>query len=178
MIDPPRRDQPYPGRLPPVWQQWTRLDFALRVAIVGVPCVVIALLFAASIPAGVAAAVVLGGMGAATGIYVMNRTDRHNAAVERGEIAVVDDPHFEPTTLFELDPSVALRLEQLGYPAHDVGRVVHFDGGWLVQRRNRADVSVVVGEDGGWAFYDPRRVTALWAASEYLAGRGRESEAV
>ncbi len=49
-----------------------------------------------------------------------------------------------------------------------------FDGGCIVKRRNRTDVSVVVGDDGGIAYFDPRWVDDLRAASEYRAGRGRE----
>ena len=53
-------------------------------------------------------------------------------------------------------------------------QVTGFDGGWIVKRRNGRDVSVVVGDDGGFAYFDPRWVDDLRAATEYRAGRGRE----
>ncbi|HEY3810248.1 MAG TPA: hypothetical protein VGL49_02345, partial [Acidimicrobiales bacterium] len=71
-------------------------------------------------------------------------------------------------------PWVIERLDALGYPPTDVGEVTAFAGGWIVKRRNRHDVSVVVGDDGGHAFFDPRWVDDLRAAAEYRAGRGRE----
>ena len=37
-----------------------------------------------------AAAVFFAGVGAATATYAKNRTDRHNAAVDRGEVRTVD----------------------------------------------------------------------------------------
>jgi hypothetical protein len=110
----------------------------------------------------------------ATVTYVKNRTDRHNAAVDRGEIVVRDDPHLRPVSPTELDPVVVERLSTIGYPPPDVGVVLRFDGGWLVKRRHRRDVAVVVGDDLGCARFDPRSTTDLWAATEYLAGRGRE----
>ena len=66
------------------------------------------------------------------------------------------------------------RLGELGYPRADIGQVTGFDGGWIVKRRNRRNVSVVIGENGGVAYFDPRWVDDLRAAGEYRAGRGRE----
>jgi hypothetical protein len=114
------------------------------------------------------------GVGAATAVYAKNRTDRHNAAVDRGEIRVVPDPHLQRLAMVSLDAGVLDRLAIVGYPANDIGEVTRFDGGWIVKRRNRRDVSVVIGDDGGHAFFDPRWVDDLRAAAEYRAGRGRE----
>jgi hypothetical protein len=73
-----------------------------------------------------------------------------------------------------IDPEVLRRLERLGYALGDLARVQRFDGGWLVERRQRTELGVVVGDDGGLAYYDPRWVPDVRAATEYLAGRGRE----
>ena len=174
MIDPPRRGELYPGRLPPVRTQWRRLGRGVRVLIVAGPVLVVVLLFLVSVPAGAAIGVMAVGAGAATVTYVKNRTDRHNAAVDRGEIPLREDPHLRPASPDRLDPGLADRLSSIGYPRGDLGEVTRFEGGWLVKRRNRRDVAVVVGDDDGWARFDPRTVTDLWAATEYLAGRGRE----
>jgi hypothetical protein len=107
-------------------------------------------------------------------VYIKNRTDRHNAAVERGEIRIVADPHLQPHPVDGLDVPAMDRLRRLGYPPNDIGQVTSFDGGVIVKRRNRKDVSVVLGDDGGVAYFDPRWVDDLRAASEYRAGRGRE----
>jgi hypothetical protein len=144
-------------------------------AIVGIPVVLVVLLLAADVTIGLAVAVMVFGVGAATAVYIKNRTDRHNAAVDRGEIPTVADPHLVPLTRAALDPAVLERLATLDYPEHDIGEVIHFDAGWIVKRRNRRDVAVVVGEDGGHAYFDPRWVDNLRAATEYRAGRGRDA---
>jgi hypothetical protein len=154
--------------------QWRRLSRAARLAIVGIPLLLVAGLLAGDPAIGAVMAVLVAGAGAATAVYAKNRTDRHNAAVDRGEIRVVPDPRLQQTTVTSLDVAVLHRLERLNYPAHDIGEVTRFDGGWLVKRRNRRDVSIVIGDDGGHAFFDPRWVDDLRAAAEYRAGRGRE----
>jgi hypothetical protein len=174
VIEPLRKGQPYPGRLPGVRTRWRRLHRSTRLAIVGVPLLFVAILLAADVTIGVVAAVMVGGVAAATAVYAKNRTDRHNAAVDRGEIRVVADPHLLPLSPRALDESVLERLAVLDYPSHDIGDVTRFDGGWIIKRRNRRDVSVVVGDDGGHAYFDPRWVDDLRAAAEYRAGRGRE----
>ena len=174
MIEPLRKGEPYPGRLPGVRTRWRRLSGNTRLAIVGVPLLVVGLLLAADVTIGVVAAVMVGGVAAATAVYAKNRTDRHNAAVDRGEIRVVADPHLLPVSAAALDGPVLERLAALDYPSYDIGDVTRFDGGWIVKRRNRRDVSVVVGDDGGHAYFDPRWVDDLRAAAEYRAGRGRE----
>jgi hypothetical protein len=143
-------------------------------AIIGVPVVLVALILAADAAVGVVVAVMVFGVGAATAVYIKNRTDRHNAAVDRGEIRTVADPHLQPLTPAALGPTVLDQLAVLDYPEHDIGEVMRFDGGWIVKRRNRRDVAVVVGEDGGHAYFDPRWVDNLRAATEYRAGRGRD----
>lgn len=174
MIEPLRKGEPYPGRLPPVPDQWARLPLPARAALVGVPAAVVALLLAVSRPAGVAAAVLAAGAGGATVTYVKNRTDRHNSAIDRGEIVVPPDPHIRRVPLETLEPVVLERLAVLGYPLGELARVQRFDGGWLVRPRRGRELCVVVGDDGGVAYYDPRWVPDLRAATEYLAGRGRE----
>jgi hypothetical protein len=174
VIEPLRKGEPYPGLIPPVRVQWGRLARPARILIIVLPAALIGGLFAASIAAGVAAAVLGVGAAAATATYVKNRTDRHNAAVERGEIRVPPDPHLrriEPSTI---EAAVLGRLAELGYPISQMGRVQRFDGGWLVERKSRAELAVVLGDDGGLAYYDPRWVPDVHAATEYLAGRGRE----
>jgi hypothetical protein len=163
--------------LPPLREQWARISPPLRVAVVGGPLLVALLIFVVSVPAGTAIAVMVVGADLATVTYVKNRTDRHNAAIERGEITVRDDPHLRLVSPADLDPDVVERLSAIGYPPPDLGEVLRFDGGWLVKRRNPGDVGVVVGDDQGCARFDPRSVTDLWAATEYLAGRGREPSA-
>lgn len=174
MISPPRRGDAYPGRMPPVRQQWAVLDPGLRVALVLVPVAVLGAVAAVNGEAAATLAVLVVGMAAATVVYAKNRTDRHNAAVDRGEIAVIPDPHFERVAPQDLPESLLRRLEVLGYPATDTGRIDRFDRGWIVKRRNPRDVAAVIGDDGGWARFDPRTVTDLWAVAEYGAGRGRE----
>jgi hypothetical protein len=144
------------------------------VAIVLIPLVFIAAVLAADVAVGAVVGVMIVGVGAASAAYLKNRTDRHNAAVDRGEIPVVADPHLQPVAAVVLDAPVLERLNLLGFPRADIGEVTRFDGGWLVKRRNRRDVSVVVGDDGDHAYFDPRWVDDLRAASEYRAGRGRE----
>jgi hypothetical protein len=176
MIDPLRKGEPYPARLPPVREQWRRVSLPARLAVVGIPVAVVIILIIANPAFGAVVGVMLAGVGVASAIYVKNRTDRHNAAVDRGEIRVVADPHLHPTSVSSLDQAVVDRLTALGYPPDDTGEVTGFDGGWIVKRRNRRDVSVVVGVDGGFAYFDPRWVDDLRAAAEYRAGRGREPD--
>jgi len=152
------------------------LDRRVRVACVGVPAAVVVVVLIVNLTAGVTAAVLAGGVGAATSVFAKNRTDRHNAAVERGEIERAADPHFKSFDPTQLGSDVAARLARLGYPADDVGDLMSFDGGWLVRHRNPRDVAAVVGDDGGHALFDPRRMTDLWAVTEYLAGRGHEPQ--
>lgn len=173
VISPPRRGDLYPGPLPPLRTQWSRLAWPVRVATVALPVLLVAAFLAVDLRAGVTVAVLVGGMALATVVYVKNRTDRHNAAVERGEISVLADPHFRPAALADLPDGRLLGVDGLEAGA-PVGRVLRFDGGWILGRRNPRDIAVVVGDDGGWARFDPRMVTDLWAVGEYLAGRGRD----
>lgn len=175
MIAPPRQGQAYPGRLPPVRDQWARLSPATKVAAIVGPVIVVLAIAAVNAAAAVTIGVLIIGMEVATAVYVKNRTDRHNGAVDRGEIRVVDDPHFIDLDRSQLPAAVAGKLLLDALEPADVGRVRRFDGGWIVGRRNPRDVAVIVGDDGGWARFDPRRVTDLWAVAEYRAGRGRES---
>jgi hypothetical protein len=174
MIEPLPRGEPYPGRMPPLRTQWRRLGRGTRFALVGVPVVLIALLFAFGSTIGVVALVLIGGAGAASVVYVKNRTDRHNAAVDRGEIRVVGDPHVRPVPAGALAPDLVARLAGLGYDAEGIAKVARFDGGWIVRSRDRYAIGVVVGDDGEHARFDPIRVDDLRAASEYRAGRGRD----
>lgn len=176
MIQPPHKGDPYPGLLPPVRVQWLRLALVTRVALIAIPVVLVVVVLAANVKAGITAAVLILGVAAATFIFAKNRTDRHNAAVERGEIIAAPDPHFRPTNRDALDPDVLPRLDRIGYARSDLGQIARFDGGWLVKRRNSREVAVVLGDDGGCALFDPRTVTDLWAVTEYRAGRGREPE--
>ena len=66
------------------------------------------------------------------------------------------------------------RIGEFGRDRTGIGRVTRFDDGWIVRQRNPRDVAVVLGDDGGWARFDPRTVTDLWAVAEYRAGRGRD----
>ena len=174
MISPPRRDDLYPGRLPPVRAQWGRLAPGTRIAAVAVPLAVVGLFFALDVRAGVTVAVLVTGMALATVVYVKNRSDRHNAAVDRGEVQVVPDPHFRPAAVEDLPTGWPETIAELGPDLQRVGRVTRFDGGWIVRQRNPRDVAVVLGDDEGWARFDPRTVTDLWAVAEYQAGRGRD----
>lgn len=174
MISPPRSGDIYPGRLPPVREQWARLTPATRTVSLVVPLVVIVVVLAVDVRAGVTVAVFVLGIVAATAMYVKNRTDRHNAAVDRGEIRVIPDPHFRPAGTDDIPPGLLGRIDGMDDDPRGVGRVVRFDGGWILRRRNPRDVALVIGDDGGWARFDPRTVTDLWAVGEYLAGRGRD----
>jgi len=174
VIDPLPKGEPYPGRLPPLRVQWGRVRPAVRAAVVLGPIVLLIILFVAGVEVGTVAAVMVVGVWAATAVYVKNRTDRHNAAVDRGEIRTVADPHLAAVPRDRLDAAVLDRLVELEYPRGDIGAVTRFDGGWIVKRRNRTEVSVVLGDDGGVAYFDARWVDDLRAASEYRAGRGRE----
>lgn len=174
MISPPRRDDFYPGHLPPVAVQFARLPLAVRAVAIAGPLVIIAAVLAVDVPAGVTVAVLLLGAAAASVVYVKNRSDRHNAAVDRGEIRVLPDPHFRPVAADDLPPGLLVGVDDLDRQPGQVGRVARFDDGWIIRRRNPRDVAVVVGDDGGWARFDPRVVTDLWAVGEYRAGRGRD----
>lgn len=174
MISPPRRDGLYPGRLPSVRAQWSNLTAPTRAATVVVPLALIGVGSAFGARAGVTAAVFVVGMVVATVVYVKNRTDRHNAAVDSGEVRVIPDPGFRGVDAGELPAELLGRLEDFGRDRRHIGRVTRFDGGWIVRQRNPRDVAVVLGDDGGWARFDPRVVTDLWAVAEYRAGRGRD----
>jgi len=174
VISPPLKGDPYPGLLPPLREQWRNLGTWTRVAIIGGPAVVGLLVLAVNVRAGLTLLVLFAGVEAASAVFVKNRTDRHNAAVERGEIPRAADPHFRSVGAMHLPAEVSDRLDVLGFPSYDIGKVLRFDGGWLVKHRNPRDVGAVVGDDGESALFDPRRMTDLWAATEYLAGRGHE----
>jgi hypothetical protein len=174
VISPSPRGGLYPGRLPPVRAQWLALPAGVKVATVAGPLVVMAVVALLNPRAGLTAAVLLVGMAAASGVYVKNRTDRHNVAVERGDIRSLPDPHFVEMEADRLPQEVLERAAGLGHPAAELGRVLRFDGGWVVRQRNPKDVAVVLGDDGGWARFDPRTVSDEWAVSEYRAGRGRD----
>lgn len=176
MIDPPTRGEPAPGRIPPLRDQVRALPGPAKAALV-LPLVVAAIVLAFDLRVGVAVAVLAVGAELATAVYAKNRTDRHNAAVDRGEIPA--DPGVELVALRARDllseaPVLAARLDELEYPLADVRAAWRFEGGWVARRRSRVELGVVVGDDGGHAFFDPRRVTPMRAAAEYGAGRGRE----
>jgi hypothetical protein len=160
--------------MPPVWQQWRQLAPRTRALALAIPIVFAAVVLAVSLVLGVFVLVLLVGSALATVVYAKNRTDRHNAAVDRGEIRVADDPNFRPASVADLDATALARLDQLGIDRTRLGRVVRFDGGVLVKQRTRTELAAVLGDDGGAALFDPRAVTDLRAASEYRAGRGRE----
>ncbi len=96
VIDPLPKGEPYPGRLPPLRTQWRRVSPGVRLGVILGPLLLLVILFAASVQIGTVAAVMVVGVWAATAVYVKNRTDRHNAAVDRGEIRIVADPHLQP----------------------------------------------------------------------------------
>jgi hypothetical protein len=148
-----------------------RLPVAGRAASIVAPLVLAGIVFAVDVRAGVTVTVLLLGMAAATAVYVKNRTDRHNAAVDRGEIRAIADPNFRAAGAEELPPG---GLERAGWRLDSVGRVARFDGGWVVRGRNPKLPALLLGDDGGWARFDPRTVTDLWAVGEYRAGRGRD----
>lgn len=154
--------------------QFARLHPAIKAVAIGGPLVVIAAALAADVRAGVTLAVLFLGAAAASVVYVKNRSDRHNAAVDRGEIETLPDPHFRPVSPEDLPPGLLNGVDGLDRGPSTLGRVERFDGGWVIHRRNPRDVAVVVGDDGGWARFDPRVVTDLWAVGEYLAGRGHD----
>jgi hypothetical protein len=174
MIDPLPKGEPYPGRLPPLRIQWRRLSRSAQIVIVGVPVLLVLIFVAADSALGAVVGVMIAGVAVASLVYVKNRTDRHNAAVDRGEIRVAADPHLRRESAGSLNQPVRDRLVGLGFAPDDTGQVTGFDGGWIVKRRNDRDVAVVVGDDGGLAYFDPRWVDDLRAATEYRAGRGRE----
>jgi hypothetical protein len=78
----PRRDDLYSGRLPSVRVQWLRLALPWRAATAIGPLVVAGIVAAIDVRAGITTAALLAGLGAATAVYIKNRTDRHNAAVD------------------------------------------------------------------------------------------------
>ncbi|HET6966427.1 MAG TPA: hypothetical protein VFH58_16765 [Acidimicrobiales bacterium] len=160
--------------MPTVRVQWANLSPGPKAASLLVPLMVILAALGVDLRAGATMAVFVLGILAATVVYVKNRTDRHNAAVERGEIPAMADPHFRPAGHDELPPGALERIDGMVDDPRGVGRVARFDGGWIVRRRNPRDVALVIGDDGGWARFDPRTVTDLWAVREYLAGRGRD----
>ena len=139
------------------------------------PVVVVIALFAASVQLGAVAAVMVVGVWAASGGVCQEphrppqRRGRPRRDPDRGR----SSPARRCRSARSAAPLVD-RLRQLGFPPNDIGQVTGFDGGCIVKRRNRRDVSVVVGDDGGVAYFDPRWVDDLRAASEYRAGRGRE----
>jgi hypothetical protein len=153
-------------------EQWLGLGLAWRVALVAVPVAVAIAAFAVGTRVGVAAAVLLGGAGVVSIVYVKNRTDRHNAAVERGEIGL-PGCGFQWAALDDLPAATRARLVGLGMDLQDGRRVrvARFAGGWLAWE---ARAGLVLGDDGGWARFDPRVAPAEWAACEYLAGRGHD----
>ena len=173
MIEPLRKGDPYPGRRPPLLEQWSELPVPTRWAVTAGPVLAVVVVLVLNLAAGAAAAVLVLGAAAATVVYVKNRTDRHNAAIDRGELVVPDDPHIRRSDPSELDANTLVMLDRVGYGG-DIGTVKRFDGGWIVRRRSPRDIAVVIGSDGGVAFFDPRWVPDLVAATEYLAGRGRE----
>lgn len=173
MIEPLRKGDPYPGRRPPVREQFGDLPAPTRWATTVAPLLAIAVVLVLNPAAGAAVAVLVVGAAAATVMYVKNRTDRHNAAIDRGELVVPDDPHIRRSDPSSIDGGTLAVLGRLGYSG-DVGTVKRFDGGWIVRRRNPRDIAVVIGSEGGVAFFDPRWVPDLVAATEFLAGRGRE----
>jgi hypothetical protein len=174
VISPPGRGDLYPGRLPPLRAQWSRLPAGVRAATIAVPLAIVAVVGAVDLRAGATMAVLLLGAAGATVVYAKNRTDRHNAAVDRGDVRTVADPHFRPATVDDIPQELLARVGELQEERQPPGRVVRFEGGWIVRRRNPRDVAVVIGDDGGWARFDPRTVTDLWAVAEYRAGRGRD----
>jgi hypothetical protein len=177
VISPPVKGSTYPGLLPPLREQWRSLGAGTRAAIIGVPLVVALLILLANVKAGLTLLVLFAGVEAASAVFIKNRTDRHNASIERGEIPRVPDPNFRSVDAVQLPAEVCARISPLGFPPNDIGTVLRFDGGWLVKHRNPRDVGVVAGDDGEVALFDPRRVTDLWAATEYVAGRGHEPAA-
>lgn len=139
------------------------------------PLLLIGLVLAVNVRAGATVAVLVLGAAAASVVYVKNRSDRHNAAVDRGEIRVIPDPHFRSVAADDVPADLLRGVDGLDRDPGQIGRVLRFDDGWIVRRRNPRDVAVVVGDDGGWARFDPRVVTDLWAVAEYRAGRGRDA---
>jgi hypothetical protein len=174
VISPPDPGDLYPGLLPPVRRQWLAWPLAARVGSVVAPLVVLVIITLLDVRAGVTIAVLVVGMAAASVVYVKNRTDRHNAAVDRGEIRALPDPHFRLVAAGDLPTDLIDRTAALGHQRDDLGRVLRYDGGWVVRQRNPRDVAVVLGDDGGWARFDPRTMSDLWAVGEYTAGRGRD----
>lgn len=176
MISPPSKTDIFPGRLPPLRQQWARLSGSTQILVIAVPSVVTVVLLIINVTAGVSVGVMLIGVAAVSAVFVKNRTDRHNAAVDSGEIAVPDGAGLRPARVDDLPAGIRAGMGHWGVGESAIGQVWRFEGGWLITNRNPRDVALVAGDDGGWARYDPLRVPDVWAVSEYLAGRGREHE--
>jgi hypothetical protein len=140
-----------------VRRQWSSLRPELRAVLVVVPALVVVILLLVDVVIGATIAVLLGGAAVTTAMYVKNRTDRHNAAVDRGEIATGPDLHFVDADSTALGPLEQDALAQLGIRPGDVGRVTKFEGGWIVRRRNPRDVAAVIGPDGGMDQFDRHR---------------------
>lgn len=68
--------------MPGVWAQWRGLPLAARVPLVVVPLAVIVLALALEPVAGAAIAVFVVGVAAASIVFVKNRSDRINAALD------------------------------------------------------------------------------------------------
>jgi hypothetical protein len=146
------------------------------VGVIAGPVVVVGVVLLLNVTAGATAAVFAVGVGAASVMFVKNRSDRRNAAIDRGEIAFAGDPHLRAASVEEVPSPVLAALAGRGLLSDQVGQVTRFDGGWVLRRRNPRHISVVAGDDGGWAQYDPRVVSDQWAAMEYNAGRGLEPD--
>ena len=157
MISPPRPDQAYPGRLPSVYRQWTHLSPVTRVVLVAVPVIVLVGVIAVNPAAGATIAVLVVGVAAATAVYVKNRTDRHNAAVDRGEITVVADPGFADVDRTALPAEVLDRLGLDRMEAGDVGRVRRFDTRFFT-----ADASAIAHRVDGVIHADAELVELVW----------------
>ncbi len=65
--------------VPTLSDQWAALRVGVRVAIIGIPLAVVAVVAALSPTFGLVLAVLVVGMGLATATYVKNRADRLNA---------------------------------------------------------------------------------------------------
>lgn len=174
MISPPTKSDLIGEPMPSVREQWGRTPIRTRTVVVAVPVLVVLVVLAVNATAAASLAVLLFGAALVTAVFVKNRSDRYNAAIGSGEIRPLFDHNLRPAGADDLPADVRAGLGYWGVGPDQFGRVARFDGGWLVTNRNPRDVAVVAGDDGGWARFDPRRVPDAWAASEYLAGRGRE----
>lgn len=68
--------------MPGVWAQWKGLPLAARIPLVVVPLAVVVVALVLSPVAGAAIAVFVVGVAAATVVFVKNRSDRINAALD------------------------------------------------------------------------------------------------